>query len=188
MESYTQSMSIKNVHIITEYIKDPKFKTEMCKNWEKSSSCPYNNKCRFAHGKEELMAKEVETNPNYRIKDCLSFFKYGFCSYGRRCCFRHDERRVSEANAIIDIPLLLKLKNPETKKRLSVFEEISVLAPFSISKYRQSNSTFSSTSTKCSIESIKIKKNDKKNKNKKSVVINEVEDFMDLERTTSEFF
>ena len=115
---------IKNLNLISEHIKDPKFKTEMCKNWEKSSSCPYNNKCRFAHGKDEKMIKIHELNPNYRAKDCHNFFKFGFCNYGRRCCFKHDERKINEETQEIDIKILLKLRNPAEKKRLSVFQEV----------------------------------------------------------------
>ena len=119
--------SFKNIQIINEYIKDPKYKTEMCKNWERSGNCPYNSKCRFAHGKKELMFKELEANPNYRAKDCYNFFRHGFCSYGRRCCFKHDERKINEKTQALDIKVLLMLNNPsdKIKGRLSVFEELT---------------------------------------------------------------
>lgn len=32
-----------------------KYKTEMCKNWIESGNCHYDVKCRFAHGKTELI-------------------------------------------------------------------------------------------------------------------------------------
>ena len=187
----------KNTLIISEYIKDPKFKTEMCKNWEKSSSCPYNTKCRFAHGKHELMAKELEANPNYRIKDCLSFFKYGYCSYGRRCCFRHDERKINESTACFDIAIMLKLRKPEESKRLSIFEELPLeyvsnnynSYNSSMLKNRKSVSSYSTVSTKCSNDSGSGRKASKvigkeqyysKKYKKSSVVINECEDTLDL--------
>ena len=30
------------------------YKTEMCKNWIETAKCRYEDKCRFAHGQEEL--------------------------------------------------------------------------------------------------------------------------------------
>ena len=95
----------------------------MCKNWEKNGSCPYNNKCRFAHGKKEIMNKEAESNPNYKAKDCLNFFKFGFCNYGRRCCFKHDERKIDEENLESDFKLLFSLTG--NSKRLSAFSSIT---------------------------------------------------------------
>ena len=126
MNCLPAQLIIRNLNLLNEHSKDPKFKTEMCKNWEKSSSCPYNNKCRFAHGRDELMVKEIESNPNYRARDCLSFFKNGFCNYGRRCCFKHDERKINESTQQVDITILLKLRNPtenSERKRLNVFLE-----------------------------------------------------------------
>ena len=147
--------------IYSEYVKDPKYKTEMCKNWEKSSYCPYGTKCRFAHGKEELMAKENEADPNYKSKDCLSFFKYGSCNFGRRCCFKHDEKKFNEENLVLDIQIMLKLVDPtieiESKKRLSVFEEIAeVESPMIEYKKQQRNSasSFRTISTRHSNSSL----------------------------------
>lgn len=118
----------KSFQFLNEHLKDKKYKTEMCKNWEKNGFCPYNSKCRFAHGKDELIAKEIESNPNYKAKDCLNFFKFSFCSYGRRCCFRHDERRLSDQNQVCDFKILIRLNNPDTQQstsRLSVFSELT---------------------------------------------------------------
>lgn len=118
-------LSLKEFQILNEHIKDPKYKTEMCKNWEKFSSCPYNTKCRFAHGKKELLTKEVESNPNYRVKDCLNFFNSGFCSYGKRCCFKHDERKLNEKNLEADFKVFLSLVKPIGKTRLPIFKSIT---------------------------------------------------------------
>lgn len=147
--------NIKTIHIYNEHIKDPKYKTEMCKNWEKSGSCPYNNKCRFAHGREELMNKEIEANPNYRARDCLSFFKYGYCNYGRRCCFKHEERRINDDSIALESLVLLKLRNPIEKKRLSIFEDISEEINCTRKKgtVRSTNSTASTASVDSAISS-----------------------------------
>ena len=164
MNSLPNFMSLKNIHIYNEYSKDPKYKTEMCKNWERKSSCPYNNKCRFAHGKEELMIKELESNPNYKAKDCLNFFKFGFCTYGRRCCFRHDERKFNEKSVIHDFMIMLKLRNPY--KYIKFNEEINDVNLNNIinnnnddliecKKYKsyESKETTDSNSTQCTTQS-----------------------------------
>lgn len=77
---------------------DPKYKTELCKNFTTKGYCKYDKRCRFAHGKQELISKKV--NCFYKQKQCESFFKKGFCPYGSRCTFIHDVRT------------LLSIKNP----------------------------------------------------------------------------
>lgn len=109
-------------------IKQSLYKTEMCKNWEKSKTCPYKTKCKFAHGKEELQMKDKEKDPNYKRKDCLGFFKYWNCSYGRRCCNKHDERKFNElVDNEITVMIMMKLVNPNQvlKRSLPVFEELN---------------------------------------------------------------
>lgn len=184
MSSLTSNYQANNA-FLNEYVKDPKFKTEMCKNWEKTQSCPYFDKCRFAHGKHELMKKESHSDPNYRFRDCLSFFKYGSCNYGRRCMFKHDERKINESTSMKDLSLLLKLKNPEVPtKRLSVFEEIS--SQPQNNKLRESTSSYGSyrtCSTRHSSESqvsIKIKRNKKVKYTTINTVLNEIEDVIDF--------
>ena len=73
---------------------DPKYKTELCKKFQSTGKCPYGHKCRFAHGKEELISKTQ--GANYKKKLCKSFEEKGYCPYGSRCNFRHDERKFSE--------------------------------------------------------------------------------------------
>ena len=41
---------------------DPKYKTELCKKFQSTGKCPYGYKCRFAHGKEELLSKSQGLN------------------------------------------------------------------------------------------------------------------------------
>jgi hypothetical protein len=109
-------------------IKQALYKTEMCKNWEKSKSCPYQKKCKFAHGREEMQMKDKEKNPNYKRKDCIGFFKYWNCSYGRRCCNKHDERKFNDSeNNHFNVLVMLKLVNPNinSKKRLHIFSQIT---------------------------------------------------------------
>ena len=73
---------------------DPKYKTELCKKFQSTGKCPYGHKCRFAHGKEELISKSQGIN--YKKKPCKTFYEKGYCPYGSRCNFRHDERKFSE--------------------------------------------------------------------------------------------
>ena len=39
---------------------DPKYKTELCKKFSDTGTCPYGSKCRFAHGKGELISKMLK--------------------------------------------------------------------------------------------------------------------------------
>lgn len=83
------------VDYMTEYKLDPKYKTELCKSFTEQGFCAYGNKCRFAHGRNELFDKVINCK-KYKQKECLSFFKNKFCGYGSRCHFRHEERKLSE--------------------------------------------------------------------------------------------
>ena len=86
---------IKNI-IEEENKFDPKYKTELCKKFQNTGYCPYGFKCRFAHGKEELITKSQVAN--YKKRLCKTFHEKGYCPYGTRCNFRHDERKFSEIN------------------------------------------------------------------------------------------
>jgi len=63
------------------------FKTEMCRSWAKFGLCPYNENCRFAHGREEL---RVRPRPHWKYKtEMCKKFLAGYCPYGPRCNFVH---------------------------------------------------------------------------------------------------
>lgn len=87
--------ALEYVDLLQEYMKDPKYKTELCKSYTEKEFCVYGNKCRFAHGKEELFQKAIN-HPKYKIKRCISFFQNSYCSYGSRCHFQHDERKINQ--------------------------------------------------------------------------------------------
>ena len=105
-----------------------KFKTELCKNFMESGYCNYGDKCRFAHGKEDLVFRPI-LNSKYKSKPCMSFHTLNYCPYGNRCLFKHDER------AFQDLPRsyysnLLKMPNLRSKarskgRRLAVFQMLS---------------------------------------------------------------
>ena len=86
---------IKNI-IEAENKFDPKYKTELCKKFQSTGHCPYGYKCRFAHGKQELITKQQ--GKNYKKRPCKSFFEKGYCPYGSRCNFQHYEKSFNEIN------------------------------------------------------------------------------------------
>ena len=83
------------VDLLQEYMRDPKYKTELCKTYNDEEFCVYGNKCRFAHGKEELFQKAI-SHPKYKVKLCVYFFQNNFCTYGTRCHFKHEERKLNQ--------------------------------------------------------------------------------------------
>ncbi len=86
---------IKNI-IEAENKLDPKYKTELCKKFQNTGQCPYGYKCRFAHGKDELISKVQ--GKNYKKRLCKSFYEKGYCPYGSRCNFQHFQKSLSEIN------------------------------------------------------------------------------------------
>ena len=86
-----QNIKLYKKLIEEEHKKDPKYKTELCQKYMETGECPYGIKCRFAHGKNELISKNIGIN--YKKNLCKSFSKFGFCPYGTRCNFLHNEKK-----------------------------------------------------------------------------------------------
>lgn len=99
-------------HYVEDYKR--KIKTELCKNWELKGFCKYGDKvffssflsfmliknkndekCCFAHGREELKEK-THLHSNYKTKPCKQYFFQGYCPYGYRCQYMHNEIKKSE--------------------------------------------------------------------------------------------
>jgi hypothetical protein len=102
-----------------------KYKTELCRTWIENNYCPYNEKCRFAHGRKELHDKTGNTK-NYKLKDCKTFQTKGFCPYGYRCQFKHDERKFNNLSLSF-YSYGLELKKKELMENIfnsESFEEI----------------------------------------------------------------
>jgi len=96
-----QFANMSKISLIKKNIKeenklDLKYKTEICKKFQSTGKCPYDDKCRFAHGEQELIMKPK--GKNYKKIPCKSFFEKGYCPYGSRCNFRHNEKDFSEIN------------------------------------------------------------------------------------------
>jgi hypothetical protein len=120
----------KNAHDYVNYEEefkhDCKFKTELCNSFTTNGFCKYGNKCRFAHGKDELFDKSL-AYPKYKQTDCISFFTNGFCNYGKRCHFRHDDRQELEIlpRSWYTYKLLMfnnTCSNNTTSRRLEAFQ------------------------------------------------------------------
>merc|ERR1712228_485706 len=58
-------------------------------------ACPYNTRCRFAHGEEEIRQKPKPKQ--YKTKPCNNFIRTGKCPYGVRCNFLHGQPGSAEA-------------------------------------------------------------------------------------------
>ena len=50
-----------------------KFKTELCVKFQELGACPYNTRCRFAHGEAELRPKPKPKQ--YKTKPCNNFIR-----------------------------------------------------------------------------------------------------------------
>merc|ERR1712059_219421 len=69
---------------------NPRFKTEICRNFKEKGACVYGGLCQFAHGKHELR-QDVVRHTRYKTKLCQKYWIAGYCAYGPRCNFVHQE-------------------------------------------------------------------------------------------------
>lgn len=106
-----------------------KYKTELCKNFMEGRPCPYDGRCRFAHGYTELNQKLI-INTKYRSRICESYYKTMYCPYGTRCLFRHynyDEDFIwSYYNNCLASGFLIQEIN-EATKLYKIFKKLRVL-------------------------------------------------------------
>ncbi|EJK57746.1 hypothetical protein THAOC_22179 [Thalassiosira oceanica] len=80
--------------------KEGKFKTELCRNFEKPGGCPYGSSCTYAHGAQELRTKPLLTQHlegkldanSFRRHPCFDQVSGGACSIGPDCPCLHDPR------------------------------------------------------------------------------------------------
>ena len=144
------------------------YKTELCRTWVEKNYCPYNEKCRFAHGKKDLHEKQVLVK-NYKKKECSSFYKKGFCPYGPRCNFRHDERKLNEIERVYYQFILNSDKNIRKfndlidqsvqEKKYDPSEQKSLLRAFQDIRDISSNKVNSKITPKAQYNSKKFNKN-----------------------------
>jgi len=78
---------------------NPRYKTEMCRNFKEKARCVYGDQCQFAHGRREL--REVVRNSKYKTKHCQKYWVTGYCAYGPRCNFLHNEMTPEEEQQLL---------------------------------------------------------------------------------------
>jgi len=79
---------------------NPRFKTEICRNFKEKGTCLYGDLCQFAHGNHELR-KDVVRHSKYKTKLCQKYWIAGYCAYGPRCNFIHQEIERDQALRIL---------------------------------------------------------------------------------------
>lgn len=52
-----------------------RYKTRMCRNYEESGRCPYENKCMFAHGDAELRTTEMNLEDGLVTEEAIKAFQ-----------------------------------------------------------------------------------------------------------------
>ena len=75
--------------------KSPKYKTQMCRNWEDTGCCRYGLKCQYAHGHHEKRIPAV--HPMHKTRMCRHWENKGWCPFWGRCRFAHgphDQRPI----------------------------------------------------------------------------------------------
>ena len=93
-----------------------KHKTELCKTYSELGYCPYDRKCRFAHGKQELVT--MTAKPTLKSRKCNGFWKNGCCSYGMRCQFGHAELTWEGRAALLGFEAICQAQPPKVSKLL----------------------------------------------------------------------
>lgn len=58
-----------------EKILAERFKTQMCRNWERKGVCPYDNKCMFAHGEKDLRTPEANVRDGLFTEESIEAFR-----------------------------------------------------------------------------------------------------------------
>ena len=76
-----------------------KEKSELCRKFMEFGYCPYQKKCKFAHGSHELK-KNNTTNSKYKTKECGAYFNEGNCRFGERCNFLHEKKVQGSKNSL----------------------------------------------------------------------------------------
>jgi butyrate response factor 1 len=88
---------------------DPRasFKTALCIHFTKQGKCQMEDKCTFAHGKDELrhVSPPDPNDPKYKTKLCIRFAQDQFCPNGDMCLFAHGEQELRGLESIKRSPL-----------------------------------------------------------------------------------
>ena len=112
-----------------------RYKTVLCKNFKANGSCPYGDKCQYAHGEQDLRpinsqaqnmmyamgmnSKNQNNMINYKIIKCKNYEKDKTCKYGIHCTYAHgDEELRNKADNLYQMnptfPLMMPIiANPQ---------------------------------------------------------------------------
>ena len=86
-----------------------KDKSQLCKKFVEQGYCPYERRCKFAHGLQELK-KNYQANCKYKTKVCGGFLQDGFCAYGNRCNFIHPPSAPSRTHELDATVVAIRLQ------------------------------------------------------------------------------
>jgi len=108
---------------------NPRFKTEICRNYKEKGTCLYGDLCQFAHGRDELRMKDRHMNVSqdvvrhnkYKTKLCQKFWIAGYCAYGSRCNFIHNENEREAYNDNYDANMGAKETSMCCPKEVNLF-------------------------------------------------------------------
>lgn len=109
--NYAQDMSMANTTA------NPRFKTEICRNFKEKGTCLYGDLCQFAHGKHELR-KDVVRHNKYKTKLCQKYWIAGYCAYGPRCNFIHQEKEGLATLQAQELPAQVRSSYSSTQATL----------------------------------------------------------------------
>eukprot|EP00286_Rhodomonas_abbreviata_P022862 CAMPEP_0181315758 /NCGR_PEP_ID=MMETSP1101-20121128/15543_1 /TAXON_ID=46948 /ORGANISM="Rhodomonas abbreviata, Strain Caron Lab Isolate" /LENGTH=434 /DNA_ID=CAMNT_0023422981 /DNA_START=307 /DNA_END=1609 /DNA_ORIENTATION=- len=113
----------KNQKTSSNKVVDPNFKTRKCKNWEQAGSCPFGDRCSFAHGSTELRPADAaifllaaggvtkgrqqqqqddtrggggggKKTGSYKTRMCKNLEATGGCKFGDGCMFAHSSEEL----------------------------------------------------------------------------------------------
>lgn len=117
-------VSDQSTEVSIDPTRNPRYKTEICRNFKERARCIYGDQCQFAHGRREL--RDVVRNNKYKTKVCQKFWSTGYCAYGPRCNFLHDEDKAMSEMALKEYGLTKKPE--ENSRRCSMGEEFKAIA------------------------------------------------------------
>lgn len=89
----------------------------MCKNWETTGHCEFEDSCSFAHGMDELKVK-TDVPKNYKTKLCKRYHKQMYCPYGARCQFLHGELQQVDKPVLAESVAIAEPCSKKSSKRL----------------------------------------------------------------------
>jgi len=112
-----------NPPIHNKNYQESRYKTELCRHWQESGTCPHGMQCLFAHGLNELKPFRGR-HRKYKTQLCKAFHSEGFCSFGPRCSYIHSGIDIIPG-AITPFPF-----EPQSERKLST-ESIDSTLDFS---------------------------------------------------------